>query len=91
MAFGSFKFLKNCIIVDEDVNVFDPADLFWAMATRMRPAEGLLVVPNAMGFGRDKYGIHTTKLGIDATAPFNEWQEFTRVTVPAPEDCEGKE
>ena len=83
-AFGSFKFLKNCIIVDHDVDVFDPADLFWAMSTRLSAEKGLMVVPNAMGFGRDKYGIHTTKLGIDATAPFNQWDEFERVRVYRP-------
>ena len=84
-AFGSFKFLKNCIIVDHDVDVFDPADLFWAMSTRLSAEKGIMIVPNAMGFGRDKYGIHTTKLGIDATAPFNQWAEFERVRVYRPE------
>ena len=86
-AFGSFKFLKNCIIVDHDVNVFDPADIFWAMSSRLRTEQGVLIVPNAVGFGRDKYGIHTTKLGIDATAPLEAWKEFERVTVFNPE-CE---
>ncbi len=84
-AFGSFKFLKNCIIVDHDVDVFDPADIFWAMSTRLSAEKGIMIVPNAMGFGRDKYGIHTTKLGIDATAPFNQWDEFERVRVYRPE------
>jgi len=84
-VFGSFKFLKNCIIVDHDVNVFDPADIFWALSTRLRADQGLLVVPNSMGFGRDKYGIHTTKLGIDATAPLEAWDEFERVTVFGPD------
>lgn len=84
-AFGSFKFLKNCIIVDHDVDVFDPVDIFWAMSTRLSAEKGIMIVPNAMGFGRDKYGIHTTKLGIDATAPFNAWDEFERVTVFNPD------
>ena len=85
-AFASFKFLKNCIIVDHDVDVFDPADIFWAMSSRMRAEQGLLIVPNSMGFGRDKYGIHTTKLGIDATAPFDEWAEFERVVTFNPDN-----
>lgn len=87
-AFGSFKFLKNCIIVDHDVNVFDPADIFWALSTRLRAEQGLLVVPNAVGFGRDKYGIHTTKLGIDATVPLDAWAEFERVTIFDPQAYE---
>jgi UbiD family decarboxylase len=80
-AFGSFKFLKNCVIVDHDVDVFDPADIFWALSTRLRAETGIIVVPNAVGFGRDKYGIHTAKLGIDATVPLEAWPEFERTTV----------
>ena len=72
-AFGDFKFLKNFIIVDHDVDVYNPKDLFWAMSTRLRAERGILQIPNAVGFGRDVHGIHTTKLGIDATAPFDCW------------------
>lgn len=81
-AFGSFRFLKNFIVVDEDVDVYSPKDLFWALSTRLRADRGLFVVPNAAGFGRDQHGIHTTKLGIDATAPLGCGEEFRRVTVP---------
>ncbi|MCQ2553374.1 MAG: UbiD family decarboxylase [Clostridia bacterium] len=86
MAFATFKFLKNCYIVDEDVDVFNPSDIFWAMSTRMRPETGIMTVPNSMGFGRDTYGIHTCKMGIDATAPFNHWDEFERVQIPDPNE-----
>lgn len=86
MAFATFKFLKNCYIVDEDVDVFNPSDIFWAMATRMRAETGIMTVPNSMGFGRDVYGIHTCKMGIDATAPFRKWDEFERVRIPSPDE-----
>ena len=81
-AFGSFRFLKNFIVVDHDVDVYDTKDVFWAMSTRLRAQRGVIVVPNAMGFGRDAHGIHTAKLGIDATAPEDCWDEFERVSVP---------
>lgn len=81
-AFGSFKFMKNFIVVDQDVDVYDPKDLFWAISTRLRAERGVMVVPNAMGFGRDEHGIHTAKMGIDATAPLGCWDEFERVTAP---------
>ncbi|HHX50362.1 MAG TPA: UbiD family decarboxylase, partial [Clostridia bacterium] len=45
-AFGSFKFLKNCIVVDHDVDVFDPADVWWALSTRLRADTGVMVIPN---------------------------------------------
>lgn len=83
-AFATFKFLKNFIIVDHDVNVDDPKDLIWAISTRLRAERGIMVIPNTVGFGRDEYGIHTAKLGIDATAPLNHWEEFERTGHPLP-------
>ena len=82
-AFGSFRFLKNFIVVDHDVDVYDPQDIFWAMSTRLRAERGVMVIPNAVGFGRDVHGIHSAKLGIDATAPLNCWDEFARVQPPS--------
>lgn len=83
-CFGSFKFLKVCVMTDEDVDVYNASDIFWAMSSRMRAQQGIMVIPDCMGFGRDVYGIHTCKLGIDATAPFEHWDEFERVTIPDP-------
>lgn len=83
-AFATFKFLKNFIVVDHDVNVDDPKEILWALSTRLRAEKGIWVVPNAVGFGRDAYGIHTTKLGIDATAPLDHWDEFERTGHPLP-------
>jgi hypothetical protein len=36
----------------------------------------------AMGFPRDPFNLHQSKLGIDATAPLNQWEEFERKIVP---------
>ena len=84
-AFATFKFLKNFIVVDHDVDVDDPKEIIWAMSTRLRAERGIMVVPNTVGFGRDSYGIHTTKLGIDATAPLDHWDEFERTGHPLPD------
>ncbi|MBW1675887.1 MAG: UbiD family decarboxylase [Deltaproteobacteria bacterium] len=81
-AFGAYSWLKYCVVVDHDVNVFDVNDVWWAMATRSRPATGLLLIENALGFPRDPFKIHQSKLGIDATAPLNQWGEFERKVVP---------
>ncbi|MGI9860137.1 UbiD family decarboxylase [Moorella naiadis] len=82
-AFGSYSWMKICIVVDHDVNAFDIADVWWAISTRCRPDKGVLVIPDAVGFPRDPYQIHQSKLGIDATIPLGEWQEFERTTLPA--------
>ncbi len=81
-AFGAYSWLKYCVVVDHDVNVFDMNDVWWAMATRSRPETGLLLIQNALGFPRDPFNIHQSKLGIDATAPLNQWEEFERKVVP---------
>ncbi len=81
-AFGAYSWLKYCVVVDHDVDVFDMNDVWWAMATRSRPDQGLLLIQHALGFPRDPFKIHQSKLGIDATAPLNQWQEFERKVVP---------
>lgn len=76
-AFDSYPWLKYLVIVDHDVDVYDPADVWWAMATRSSVARGLLRV-DTPGLGRDKHKLHQSKLGIDATAPLDCWDEFER-------------
>ena len=67
------------------MNVFDVNDVWWAMATRSRTDKGLLSVEEALGFPRDPFHIHQSKLGIDATAPLNQRDEFERKQVPGEE------
>jgi UbiD family decarboxylase len=81
-AFGAYSWLKYCVVVDHDVDVFDVNEVWWAMATRSRPDKGLLPINDAMGFPRDPFHIHQSKLGIDATAPLDQWSEFERKSVP---------
>jgi len=81
-ALGAYSWLKYCVVVDHDVNVFDTNDVWWAMATRSTPETGLLSMNHALGFPRDPFNIHQSKLGIDATAPLGQWQEFERKMVP---------
>ena len=68
--------------MDHDVNVFDLNDIWWAMATRSRPYTVMLLMSEDLGFPRDPFHIHQSKLGIDATAPLNQWEEFERKKVP---------
>ena len=61
-------------------------EVWWAMNTRSRPDRGLVLKEEVPGFPRDAFHIHRSKLGIDATAPLNQWEEFERKTVPGAED-----
>lgn len=81
-AFGVYYWLKVCVVVDHDVDVFNIEDVWWAIATRANPGKNLMQVIDIRGFPRDPFNIHQSKLGIDATAPLNQWQEFERKYVP---------
>jgi len=81
-AFGAYSWLKYCVVVDHDVDVFNISDIWWAMASRSRPDTATFLIPDALGFSRDPCNIHQSKLGIDATAPLNRWEHFERMIFP---------
>ena len=81
-AFGAFSWLKLCVVVDPDVDVFDIGDVWWAMATRASYRKGLMHITDIQGWPRDPFDLHQSKLGIDATAPLNQWNEFERKIIP---------
>jgi UbiD family decarboxylase len=74
--------LKHVLVVDTDINIHDPLDLEYAIATRMRGDEDIVLYPNVRGSTldpRSKDGI-TTKVGVDATAKLDRLWKFQRVT-----------
>ena len=88
-AFAAFPPLKMVTVVDDDVDIRKPADVEWAMATRLDPKHGILVIENVFGHGLnptfpDYLG---SKVGFDATRPFPHTPNFTRAKIsPAPLD-----
>ena len=81
-AFGRYRWLKLCVVVDEDVDVLDVSDVWWAITTRSRLGQGVLHLTDTSGFPRDPHGLHTAKLGIDATIPLGAWSEYERKRAP---------
>jgi UbiD family decarboxylase len=74
--------LKHVLVVDTDIDIHDPLDLEYAIATRMRGDEDIVLYPNVRGSTldpRSKDGI-TTKVGVDATAKLDRLWKFQRVT-----------
>jgi len=67
--------LKHVVVVDDDIDVFNPIDVEWAIATRVQADRDLVVVSHARGKPLDPsltptpFGVvpTTAKLGIDAT------------------------
>jgi 2,5-furandicarboxylate decarboxylase 1 len=81
-ALGAYGWLKYCIVVDEDVDVFDMDDVWWAVTTRSSPERAVHVVGGAPTFPRDPHGVHSSRAVIDATIPLGEWREFERKRPP---------
>jgi 2,5-furandicarboxylate decarboxylase 1 len=69
--------LKHVVVVDDDIDVWNPIDVEWAIATRVQADRDLVVVTNARGKPLDPSlaptpmgQVPTTaKIGIDATIP----------------------
>ena len=70
-AFGAHTSMKQVVIVDEDVDVFDDRDVEWAIATRFQADRGLVVLHDVRGSSIDPSARDgfTSKMGIDATRP----------------------
>ena len=95
-AFGAHYDIKQVTVVDTDVDVHDPQQVEWAVATRFQADRDLVVVSGALGSVLDPsttvgqpegapahmQGI-SAKMGLDATKPV-AYQEhvFTKVRVP---------
>ena len=92
-AFGAHFDLKQVIVVDDDVDVHNPAEVEWAVATRFQADRDLVVVAGAQGSPLDPSTTLTgridgmsAKMGLDATRPLTyAGHTFTRVRVPGEE------
>jgi 2,5-furandicarboxylate decarboxylase 1 len=95
-AFGAHYDIKQVVVVDTDVDVHDPAEIEWAIATRFQADRDLVVIEGAQGSPLDPsttvgqpedapphlQGV-SAKMGFDATRPVvYPSHVFTRVRIP---------
>jgi 2,5-furandicarboxylate decarboxylase 1 len=84
-AFAGHYDVKQVIVVDEDVNIHDPAEVEWAVATRFQADRDLVVISESQGSKLDpstRNGVGA-KMGLDATKPLAAGEmRFTRIRVP---------
>ncbi len=78
-AFQGHKSMKHVFIVDPDVNIYDPNEVEWAMATRFQAGRDLYLYPDQPGSSLDPSGEHppgqkarTDKAGFDLTIPWGK-------------------
>ena len=72
-AFKGHSSLKHCIVVDDDINIYDPNDVEWAIATRIQADKDADILPKQRGSSLDPSGdltegkkATTCKMGLDA-------------------------
>ena len=73
-AFRGHGSLKHVWVVDDDIDIFDPNDVEWAVATRFQADRGLVVLSDQPSSSLDPSAHHvpgqksrTAKMGLDAT------------------------
>ncbi len=78
---GPYLHPKIAIAVDDDVDIYDPNDVQWAISTRVNPSDDVFIVSDTRGHpmdlslrevsipGTDTWSRVGSKMGIDATKP----------------------
>ncbi len=94
-AFRGHPSLKHIVVVDKDIDLFDPADVEWAIATRLQAGRDVTIFRDQPSSSLDPSALHTPghksrtdKLGLDATIPWDTPtgpaypEHFERVPFP---------
>ncbi len=75
-AFKGHKSLKHCVVVEDDINIYDSNDIEWAIATRFQADKAAVIIRDQPGSSLDPSGdltegkkARTCKMGLDATIP----------------------
>ncbi len=91
-ALLSIADIKHVVVTDSDIDIFNPVEVEWALATRVQADRDVVVISNARSKPLDPSlpptnGTPTTaKMGIDATIPENVPRERYRRIVYVNED-----
>jgi UbiD family decarboxylase len=78
-AFAGHRSCKHVFVVDKDIDIYDPNQVEWAMATRFQGDKDMIVLPPEQGSSLDPSAdpdTHfTTKIGFDLTRPLQSTAE----------------
>ncbi len=82
-ALGDLSRPKFVVVVDDDIDIFDPVKVLWAMNFCMQPAEDAIIIPGVAGGPLDPSVPEknvTSVMGIDATRPYGvEFPEVVKI------------
>ena len=80
-AFAAHTSLKHVVVIDEDIDIFSPEDVEYAIATRVRGDRDLMVISGVRGSSLDPCRSPdgtNVKIGIDATMVLGEEEKYIR-------------
>jgi len=80
-AFAAHTSLKHVVVVDEDIDIYDPYDVEYAIATRVRGDTDIMVISGVRGSSLDPMRLAdgtNVKVGVDATIVMGREDEFKR-------------
>ncbi|MGA2961568.1 MAG: UbiD family decarboxylase [Candidatus Korobacteraceae bacterium] len=90
-AFASSQEIKRVVVVDKDVDIFDPVEVEWAIATRFQAGRDCTIITRALGSKLDPSGDDgiSDKMGFDATVPLGaDPFRYERIRIPGEEDID---
>jgi UbiD family decarboxylase len=81
-AFKGHTSVKHVVVVDDDIDIYDPASVEWAIATRFQAKTGMIMKEepgSSLDPSADPKTRMTSKVGIDATKPLvAKGKDFSR-------------
>jgi len=89
-AFAGHRSCKHVFVVDKDIDIYNPLEVEWAMATRFQGDTDLVIRPREPGSSldpsseRSETGTHlTTRVGFDLTKPLTRGgKDFDKALFP---------
>jgi 2,5-furandicarboxylate decarboxylase 1 len=84
-AFKGHKSMKHVFVVDDDIDIHNPNEIEWAMATRFQADKNMITKRekgSSLDPSSDMDTQMTCKVGFDLTIPEGSKKEFRRPTVP---------
>jgi 2,5-furandicarboxylate decarboxylase 1 len=86
-AFAGHRSCKHVFVVDKDIDIYNPLEVEWAMATRFQGDRNLIIKPRAPGSSldpsSDSESYLTTRVGFDLTKPLAaKGKSFDKVAFP---------
>jgi len=89
-AFAHQDLIKQVVVVDDDIDIFNGNHVAYALSTRFEPTHDMVLIPGVKGNPLDptseEYGLGratVTKMIVDATKPLSAPNRYLPAEVPA--------